>query len=233
MYLQFEGSESTSVTQKWTPNQHEQYGGTVHLFIGTGYNPYKITYMPFTFGGNSKVIYRGLNGLFIFKSVPFSANMPKLSCFTASALCQPSYLLSFSLSDTSPKIPVHTLYSRNTVKSCFWGPSEAEGPQQDHSLPPLGLFLQIKFNFLSLSQTHLLRHKEKHSKRKTPPFPIIKHSPHKILTFDKKRHLEHFDTTKVLTLLFSKFSSGSWSICFGLNFSPFGIKHQNGIIFGP
>jgi len=130
MYLQFEGNESTSVTQKWTPNQREQYGGTVHLFIGTGYNPYKITYMPFTFGGNSIVIYRGLNGLFIFKSVPFSANMPKLSCFTASALCQPSYLLSFSLSDTSPKIPVHTLYSRNTVKSCFWGPSEAEGPQQ-------------------------------------------------------------------------------------------------------
>jgi hypothetical protein len=27
--------------------------------------------------------------------------------------------LSFSLSDTSPKIPVHTLYSRNIVKSCF------------------------------------------------------------------------------------------------------------------
>jgi hypothetical protein len=26
----------------------------------------------------------------------------------------------------------------------------------DHSLPPLGLFLQIKFIFLSLSQTHLL-----------------------------------------------------------------------------
>ena len=41
------------------------------------------------------------------------------------------------------------------------------------------------------------------------------------------------DKSKVLTLLFSKFSSGSWSICFGLNFSPFGIKHQNGIIFGP
>ena len=108
MYLQFEGNESTSVTQKWTPSQREQYGGTVHLFIGTGYNPYKITYMPFAFGGNSIVIYRGLNGLFIFKSVPFSANMPKLSCFTASALCQPSYLLSFSLSDTSPKIPVQT-----------------------------------------------------------------------------------------------------------------------------
>jgi hypothetical protein len=35
----------------------------------------------------------------------------------------------------------------------------------DHPLPPLGLFLQINFNFLSLSQTHLLRHKERYSKR--------------------------------------------------------------------
>jgi hypothetical protein len=30
----------------------------------------------------------------------------------------------------------------------------------DHSLPPLGLFLQIKFIFLSLSQTRLFGHKE-------------------------------------------------------------------------
>jgi hypothetical protein len=35
----------------------------------------------------------------------------------------------------------------------------------DHSLPPLGLFLQIKLNFLSLSQIHLLRHRERYSKR--------------------------------------------------------------------
>jgi hypothetical protein len=35
----------------------------------------------------------------------------------------------------------------------------------DHSLPPLGLFLKIKLNFLSLSQTHLLRHKERYSNR--------------------------------------------------------------------
>jgi hypothetical protein len=33
----------------------------------------------------------------------------------------------------------------------------------DHSLPPLGLFLQIKFIFLSLSQTHLFGHKERYS----------------------------------------------------------------------
>jgi hypothetical protein len=30
----------------------------------------------------------------------------------------------------------------------------------DHPLPPLGLFLQIKIVFLSLSQTHMFRHKE-------------------------------------------------------------------------
>jgi hypothetical protein len=35
----------------------------------------------------------------------------------------------------------------------------------DHSLPPLGLFLQIKLNSLSLSQTHMLKYKESHSKR--------------------------------------------------------------------
>jgi hypothetical protein len=31
----------------------------------------------------------------------------------------------------------------------------------DHSLSPLGLFLQIKFIFLSLSQAHLFGHKER------------------------------------------------------------------------
>ena len=62
------------------PNQREQYGGTVHLFIGTGHSLCKITPMPFTFGSNSMVIHRGLNSLFIFKSVSFSAITPKLSC---------------------------------------------------------------------------------------------------------------------------------------------------------
>jgi hypothetical protein len=38
------------------PSQREQYGGTVHLFIGTGHSSYKITPMPFTFGSNSIVI---------------------------------------------------------------------------------------------------------------------------------------------------------------------------------
>jgi hypothetical protein len=53
----------------------------------------------------------------------------------------------------------------------------------DHSLPPLGLFLQIKFFFLSLSQTHLLGQIKRYFKRKidqvteTPPFSHNQNSP--------------------------------------------------------
>jgi hypothetical protein len=116
-----EGDESTSVTQKQMPNPREQYGGTVHLFIGTGHSPYKITFMPFTFDNNSIVIHRGLNSLFIFKSVSFSATTPKLSRSHLRRCINLRMILVFSCCDTdsSPKIPVHTLYSRNTVKSCF------------------------------------------------------------------------------------------------------------------
>ena len=71
MYLQLEGDKSTSVTQKWMPNQREQYGDTVRLFIGTGRSPCKITLMPFTFINNSMIILRGLIWFFIFKSVSF------------------------------------------------------------------------------------------------------------------------------------------------------------------
>ena len=70
--------KSTSVTQKQMSSQREQYGSTVHLFIGTRRSPCKITPMPFTFANNSIVIHQGLNSLFPFKSVSFSAITPKL-----------------------------------------------------------------------------------------------------------------------------------------------------------
>jgi hypothetical protein len=114
------------------PSQREQYGSTVHLFIGMGCNPYKITPMPYTFTNNSIVIHRGLNRLFPFKSVSFSAITPKLSCEQL-RLCAILRILCASSHcgfDLSPKVPVHVSYSRNIVKSCFWGLSEAEGPQQ-------------------------------------------------------------------------------------------------------
>jgi hypothetical protein len=62
-------SRGTSVTQKRMPSQREQYVNTVHLFIGTGRSPCKITSRPFAFDNNSIVIYLGLDSLFLFKSV--------------------------------------------------------------------------------------------------------------------------------------------------------------------
>ena len=118
------------------PNQREQYRITVHLFIGTGRSPCKITLMPLTFINNSMIILRGPIWFFIFKSVSFSAAIPKLFytqlrlCANLRVLCASSY----RGSDPSPKIPVNVLYSRNIVKSCFRGPSEAEGPQQSSPL---------------------------------------------------------------------------------------------------
>jgi hypothetical protein len=72
--------KSTSVTQKQMTSQRQQYGSTVYLFIGTGRSPCKIIPMPFTFANDSIVTHRGLNSLFLFKSVSFSAIVPKLSC---------------------------------------------------------------------------------------------------------------------------------------------------------
>ena len=113
--------KSTSMTQKPMPNQREQYGDTVRLFIGTGRSPCKITLMPFTFINNSMIILRGLIWFFIFKSVSLSAVTPKLFYTqlrlyaNLRVLCASSYCGS----DPSPKIPVNVLYSRNIVKSCF------------------------------------------------------------------------------------------------------------------
>jgi hypothetical protein len=86
--------KSTSVTQGSTPSQHEQYGVTVHLFIGTGHSPCKITLMPFTFANNSKVVLRGLNSLFIFKSVSLFCYHAEALLRTASASRCPSYSFS-------------------------------------------------------------------------------------------------------------------------------------------
>jgi hypothetical protein len=85
-------SKSTSVTQKQMPSQPKQYESTVHLFIGTGHSPCKITPRPFAFDNNSIVIYRGLDSLFLFKSV--SSFHPTCRSFLAHSFGSvPSFVL--------------------------------------------------------------------------------------------------------------------------------------------
>jgi hypothetical protein len=122
------------------PSPREQYGNTVHLFIGTGRSPRKITLMPFTFINNSIVILQGLIWLFIFKSVSSSCRYTEALLHTASWLSYPSswspsqssFVLTMFLytRNLSSKVPVHIFLLENIVKLHFWGPSEAEGPQQ-------------------------------------------------------------------------------------------------------
>jgi hypothetical protein len=98
--------KSTSVTLKRMPSQREQYGSTVHLFIGTGCSPCRITLMPFTFINNSIAILRGLIWLFIFKSVPLFCCHVEAFLHIASWSSYPS---SWSLS-IPVKLPLnHTL----------------------------------------------------------------------------------------------------------------------------
>jgi hypothetical protein len=66
------------------PGPREQYGSTVHLFIGTGRSPCKITLMPFTFDNNFMAILRGLIRLFILKSVPLFCRHAKAFLHVAS-----------------------------------------------------------------------------------------------------------------------------------------------------
>jgi hypothetical protein len=80
MYLRLDRRQKPKRDARVNTSQREQYGGTVHLFIGTRRNLCEITFMPFMFTIDLRTIYRGLDSLFPFKSVPFSAAEPKLPC---------------------------------------------------------------------------------------------------------------------------------------------------------
>jgi hypothetical protein len=80
LYLRLDRRQKSKRDTRVNTSQREQYGATVHLFIGTGHCLCKITFVPFMFTIDLRTIYRGLNSLFLFKPVPFSAAEPKLPC---------------------------------------------------------------------------------------------------------------------------------------------------------
>jgi hypothetical protein len=49
MYLRLEGKQKYKCDAKVNASQREQYGSTVHLFIGMGRSPCKITSRSFAF----------------------------------------------------------------------------------------------------------------------------------------------------------------------------------------
>jgi hypothetical protein len=69
LYLRLDKGQKSKHDTQVNTSQREQYGGTVHLFIGTGRSPIKITFMSLTTSYNHDTNYHELIGLFLFKSV--------------------------------------------------------------------------------------------------------------------------------------------------------------------
>jgi hypothetical protein len=82
LYLRLDRRQKSKRDARVNTSQCEQYGGIVHLFIGTGCSPVKITFMSLMTSYNHDTNYHGLIGPFLFKSVqPFVSRhvtMPKL-----------------------------------------------------------------------------------------------------------------------------------------------------------
>jgi hypothetical protein len=82
LYLRLNKRQRYKRDERASTSQREQYGGTVHLFIGTGRSLCEITFMSFITSYNHDTNYHGTIDLFIFKSVqPFVSRrltMPKL-----------------------------------------------------------------------------------------------------------------------------------------------------------
>jgi hypothetical protein len=68
LYLRLDRRQKSKRDARMNTSQREQYGGIVHLFIGTGRSLCKITFMPFMFTIDLRTIYRGLDSLFLLKS---------------------------------------------------------------------------------------------------------------------------------------------------------------------
>jgi hypothetical protein len=69
LYLRFDRRWKSESDARVIIIQREQYGGTVHLFIGMGRSPDKITSMSLIINYNHITDYQGLYSLFLFKLV--------------------------------------------------------------------------------------------------------------------------------------------------------------------
>jgi hypothetical protein len=82
LYLRLDRRWESGCDVRVNTSQREQYGGIVHLFIGTGHSLWDITFMPFTKDYDYDTDSHGSIGHFIFKSVQSfvlrHATMPNL-----------------------------------------------------------------------------------------------------------------------------------------------------------
>jgi hypothetical protein len=136
LYLRLERRQKYKCDARASTSQREQYGGTVHLFMGTGHSLCKITLMPFMFTIELRTICRGLDSLFLLKSVPFSAIEPKLPCaqvrrwFTLRS--DPAFHIVYDFI-LSLKVPVYILCLGNIVNHVFEDLRNTKAPNSSPS----------------------------------------------------------------------------------------------------
>jgi hypothetical protein len=122
LYLRLHRRQRYKRDARASTSQREQYGGTVHLFIGTGCSLCEITFMPFMFTIDLRTICWGLYSLFLLKSVPFSSTEPKLPCTQLRRwLClrsDPAFHIVYSFI-LSLKVHVCVLHLGNIVSHVF------------------------------------------------------------------------------------------------------------------
>jgi hypothetical protein len=136
LYLRHDRMQKCKCDTRVSTSPCEQYGGTVHLFIGIGRSLCEITFMPFMFTIDLITIYRGLDSLFLLKSVPFSAIEPKLPCAQLRRwfnLCfDPAFHIVYNFIPC-PKVPVHILHLGNIVNHVFEDLRKAKAPNSSPS----------------------------------------------------------------------------------------------------
>jgi hypothetical protein len=122
LYLRLDRRQKYKRDARASISQREQYGGTVHLFIGTGRSLCEITFMPFMFTIDLRTICRGLDSLFLLKSVPFYATEPKHPCAQLrrwlNLHSDPAFHIMYSFIP-SLKVPVHILCLVNIGNHVF------------------------------------------------------------------------------------------------------------------
>jgi hypothetical protein len=107
------------------------YGGTVHLFIGTGRSLCEITFMPFMFIIDLRTICWGLDSLFLLKLVPFFGTESKLPCAQLwrwfSLHSDPAFHIVYSFI-LSLKVHVCVLHLENIISCVFEDLQKTKAP---------------------------------------------------------------------------------------------------------
>jgi hypothetical protein len=135
LYLRLDRRQGCKCDARANTSQSEQYGGTVHLFIGTGRNLCEITFMPFMFTIDLRTICWGLDNLFLLKLVPFSGTEPKLLCAQLrrwfSLRSDPASHIVYSFI-FSTKVLVCILHLGNITSHVFEDLRKTKAPNSDH-----------------------------------------------------------------------------------------------------